>query len=137
MTKNGVKKIIKKKTIGQLKKNADDVFSIFIRIRDKGRCFTCGDVKEWKYQQAGHYVKREFNSTRYDERNVNCQCPQCNKFKGGNMDEYAMRLVRVHGKNVLGELNTLKHQTKRWRAWELEEIIEKYKAKIKEYQKEE
>ena len=38
----------KKVSIGKLKKKADSVFSQFIRIRDKGKCYTCGLEKHWK-----------------------------------------------------------------------------------------
>lgn len=41
----------KKVSISKLKKKADSVFSQFIRIRDKGKCYTCGLQKHWKEMQ--------------------------------------------------------------------------------------
>jgi len=122
----------KSKSVSELKKKADAIFSKFIRARDKGKCFTCGNVKEPKYQQAGHYVSRVHNMTRYDEKNVHCQCRSCNLFKAGNMDEYTLRLVDKYGDGILEELNKKKHQIKQFRHWELEELIEKYKIKLRE-----
>lgn len=101
-------------TTAQLKKKLDAIFSVFIRIRDKGVCFTCGKVAPWKYQHNGHYISRVYLITRWDEKNCNCQCPGCNIFKHGNMDEYAVRLTRKYGAKVLEELNQ-----KKWKIWKM------------------
>lgn len=116
----------KPKSVRQLKKLADKVFSQYIRQRDAGICFTCGIRKEPKYQQCGHYVPRQHNSTRYDETNNHCQCMRCNVFLRGNMDEYAIRLKRKYGSKILEELNKKKHQIKQFKVDELEKLIEKY-----------
>jgi len=117
----------KVKRIGQLKKLADKVFSEYIRQRDKGVCYTCGNVKPWKYQQCGHYVSRMFNSLRYSEVNCHCQDVACNVFRKGAMDEYAIRLVRQYGEGILNHLNIKKREIKQFSRPELEELIAKYK----------
>ena len=116
----------KLKTTGQLKKILDRVFSIFIRQRDNGKCFTCPEQKHWKQMQAGHYVSRSHHSLRWDERNVNCQCMPCNIWKKGNMDVYALRLQLKHGDQILNELQKQKHEIKQFNRPELEELIKKY-----------
>jgi len=120
-----------KPTVKGLKKKLDKVFSEYIRKRDSGICYTCGNVKEWKYQDAGHYISRSYGSTRFDERNVHAQCKSCNVFKGGNMDEYALKLVKQYGPKILKELNKKKWQIKHFEVGELQDLIEKYKEKIK------
>lgn len=117
---------MKKPTISQLKKKADAVFSKFIRQRDKGICFTCGRQADPKYMQAGHYVKRSINSLRYDESNVHCQCPGCNIFQNGNMDEYAIALVGRYGEGILEKLHEKKKELKQWSVQELQDIINHY-----------
>lgn len=112
------------------KKELDRIFSIYIRQRDNGVCISCGDTKHWKYQQNGHYVSRSHMSLRYDEKNCSCQCMSCNIFKSGNMDEYALALIRKYGKNILLELNKKKHEIRKWSIPELQERIEYYKTKI-------
>lgn len=117
-----------KKTNSQLKKEADRVFSIYIRQRDGGRCFTCGVRKPWKEQQNGHYVSRGFNSLRFDERNCNCQCVSCNVFRYGAMDVYALALQRKYGPDILKELAREKRKTKQYGKKDLIELIKKYSS---------
>jgi hypothetical protein len=101
----------KKVSVSKLKKKADLLFSNFIRKRDKGKCFTCGCVKEWKHQQCGHYVSRSCLPLRYDERNCHCQCVGCNIFKKGNMDVYALKLMKKYGEDILYDLDEIKKES--------------------------
>ena len=125
-------KIKKLKPIRKLMKDLDDIFSKFIRQRDAGICFTCGNTKEPKYQQCGHYISRGVFNTRYDEENCHCQCVACNIFKKGNMDEYAIRLIRFYGKGILEKLHAKKEQSKKFTREELEEKTEHYKKLVKD-----
>lgn len=120
----------KTKTLSELKKEFDRVFSIYIRLRDKGVCFTCGDKKYWKYQQNGHYVSRTHMSLRYDETNCNCQCMSCNVFRHGNMDVYAINLIKKYGQDVLIRLNKMKNTVRKWSTVEMERQIAFYKKKV-------
>lgn len=122
----------KKPTVVQLKKKLDKVFSDYIRQRDNGVCFTCGSTQEWKYQQNGHFVSRGANATRFDEQNCHCQCVGCNVFKNGNYPIYAMKLQELFGEGIIAELVKRGKAIKQFRVSELEEMIEKYKNKIKE-----
>ena len=114
----------KQKSISRLKKEADTVFSLFIRQRDK-HCVTCGAPAT----QAGHYVSRSWLGLRYNEKNVNGQCVRCNIFKKGNMDEYARFLIRKYGAGILEELNKLKKPTQ-FKRKDFELIISNYKSKL-------
>ena|SRR3990167_4401952 len=122
----------KKKTVSKLKKELDIIFSRYIRYRDRGRCFTCGHVNDPKKMQNGHYVSRQYNNTRYDERNSNCQCFACNMFYGGQPDIYTLRLQEKYGEGIIKELNSLRQKIKQWLPSELEELIVIYKQKLKE-----
>lgn len=124
---------MKKPTVAKLKKKLDAIFSQFIRQRDKGECFTCGDTKEWKYQQCGHYVSRSYNATRFSEENCNAQCVKCNVFKYGASDEYAIALMAKFGKGILQKLAREKRKIKQWSVNELEEKIEEYKIKLQQF----
>lgn len=101
----------KKVSISVLKKKADKVFSDFIRKRDKGKCFTCGCVKEWKQQQNGHYITRGCIATRYDETNCHCQCVACNIFKCGNYTAYSLKMIEKYGVEKLEELEKIKQDS--------------------------
>jgi len=88
---------MKTKSISQLKKKADSVFSKWIRNRDK-RCYTC---KKGLAEQCGHYISRSYLYLRYDETNCHGQCVSCNVFKNGNLPVYALRLIDDYGMELL------------------------------------
>ena len=124
---------MKKKSISQLKKLADAVFSRWLRETQRRadgwvRCYTCGAINPIEVMQAGHYVSRSINQLRYDERNVKVQCRSCNIFKHGAMDEFALELQKEYGLDILKILAKEKRKLKQWKIKELEEIISKYKG---------
>lgn len=121
-----------------------DYFSPYIRKRDalrlskeKGtdpdyaQCCTCGFVQLWKKMDAGHYISRGHKALLYDERNVNAQCKGCNGFRQGNASDYRKFLIRRYGRSVVRDIENGKDKTRQFKAYELEEMIEKYKLKLK------
>jgi hypothetical protein len=116
------------------KKRLWKVFSEYIRRRDQGKCFTCSTVQEWKDTDAGHYIPAgQSNPALYfSEKNVNCQCTSCNRYKHGNLTVYAVRLQDKHGVGVLQELDTLKHLHVKWNSWTYKIKTDEYKQKIAE-----
>lgn len=112
----------------QLEKKLDKVFSKFIRARDKYRCVTCGG----QGNEAGHYEKRNYRSTRWDERNVHCQCTRCNRYLGGNLTAYAVYIKKKYGAEILEELHSKSREIWKPSRQELMDLIEKYEQKIKE-----
>lgn len=122
---------MKKKTVSKLKKDLDAVFSKYIRQRDNHICFTCGLKMEANRSQNGHFVPRQYNATRYDERNCNAQCYACNMLYNGQPTEYALRLQAKYGDGIIKQLNDLRRTTKQFFIPELEALIEKYKSLVK------
>lgn len=116
----------KPKTISKLKKELDQIFSRYIRYRDKGQCFTCSKKDDPKYMQNGHFNPRQYLDTRYDERNNNCQCYACNMLYGGNPATYALRLKQKYGDNIIEEL-----EQGRWKVFKVDSIW--YEEKKLEY----
>jgi hypothetical protein len=53
-------------------------------------------------------------------------------FKKGNIDEYFVKIEEMYGREVVDELLSLKHSTRRFKRFELEEMIEEYKTKNRE-----
>ena len=121
------------KTIKQLKKIADDVFSLYIRKkyadwRDYVVCYTCGKIAHYKDgMQCGHFVSRGNNSLRYSEDNCRVQCVGCNMFKKGNYIEYTLRLLEEKGQEFVEELRKKGKETHQFTYKELEEIINRYR----------
>lgn len=130
---------MKKPTVSKLKKKLDKVFSQYIRNRDRlegseyAQCVTCGKVDHWKRMQAGHFISRRFNSTRYDERNVNCQDYACNVGRQGNPQEYWLWMEDNHGREVIDELIAKKNETKRFTISELQDLIQLFNNKLKQW----
>lgn len=127
-----LKKRPKKPTVQKLKKVADKVFSDYIRQRDGYTCFTCGKRLENRFSQNGHFISRQYNATRYDERNCNCQCYACNVLYNGQAAEYAIRLQVKYGIGIVEELNSLRKQIKQFSVPELQSLITLYQSKLKE-----
>jgi len=96
----------KKSTVRSLKRYADRLFSELIRRSacEDGEycyCITCGKGYHWKLLDAGHFIGRKHNTTRYDKRNVYPQCRTCNRFEEGMKYEYGKYLVETNGEGIL------------------------------------
>ena len=126
------KKIKKKKPSRKtLIRKLDNILSKYIRLKEKGICYTCGFRNKWKLMDAGHYIKRQHQSTRFLEINIHCQCRACNRFKGGSMDKYAVHLEEDYGYGILQELERLKNKGKIPTIAELQEKIIYYQNQVK------
>lgn len=94
-------------------KNADAVFSKYIRLKNSHqgyvKCYTCGIIKHWKEMDNGHFIKREFHRTRYDERNCKPQCTKCNYHNSGMQDEFAKNIIDEYGIDAFNDLMNKKH----------------------------
>jgi hypothetical protein len=129
----------KEKTLKQLKKDLDVIFSKFIRLRDSlkydpegvlGRCVTCGRIKEWKYMDCGHYIKRQHLSTRYDEKNCNLQCKHCNAFEQGANEIYKLAIDEKYGDGTSEMLEIKKHNKSKLDRFSYIVLIKEYKEKF-------
>lgn len=145
-----------KKSVAKLKKDLDTVFSLYIRYRDSskqangdwyGNCITCNkripfkiyDMTRGKYVingqcHAGHFMSRRYMSTRYDEENVNLQCTGCNTFNSGEQYKYSINVDLKYGDGTAAKLAQLARQTRKFKSFELEELIDYYKGLVKEYE---
>jgi len=137
--KIAIAKAKRPKKMSTLFKNADAFYSRYIRLKYSKngyvKCVTCGRFFPIKEMDCGHFVGRGYMSTRYFEKNTHPQCRYCNRFKEGVKDVYALWLVEHYGQGILKELNYLRNQHKRFRPWELQEIADNYKLKIKEIER--
>jgi hypothetical protein len=114
-----------------LKKKADNIFSVYIRLRDNGQCISCGYSDDVKKMQAGHYISRACLLLRYNEVNVNCQCPRCNLFLSGNIISYRENLIARYGEEIVLDLEARRHETCKMRVEDYRAIIDRYSEKVK------
>lgn len=87
-----------------LRAEADRVFSLYIRWRDKGKpCITCG--ARWKENhQCGHFQLRGNLHTTWLEKNAHGQCPQCNKWKFWEQFIHGQKIDFLYGEWTAEEL---------------------------------
>lgn len=123
-----------------IKKQLWEIFAEFIRRRDADEdgvvfCISCGAPVIWNKGNchAGHYYnKGSYLGLKYNEKNVNGQCYECNMNKEGNKQGYREGLIEKYGKEVLLELEVqLRNKGVSGRA-EHVILIEHYKQKVKD-----
>ena len=120
---------------------ADKYFSQFIRLRAAdengiGKCITCGRIGEVKYMDCAHYVKRQFQATRYNEINCQLQCKHCNNFMQGNDVKFRQYLIEKYGEGAVIVLESTKKKTVKRGRFELDAIADHYKGIVEREQKE-
>lgn len=129
------------KTVPQLIAEADRAFCAFIRARDKAaghHCISSGLPLDWSGNNvdAGHYRSRGAAShLRYDERNCHAQAKRENRYKGGNVVEYRIRLIQRIGLDAVEALER-DSRTHKWTRDELREIRDTYRKKLRDLTKE-
>lgn len=79
--------------------------------------------------QNGHFVPRQYLSTRYAEDNCACQCYACNMFYNGQPSAFSIRLRQIYGENHIEMLEKKRKEINRY--FDYQKIIETYKEKCK------
>jgi hypothetical protein len=122
----------KKPSISRLKKKAQVVFNAYIRERDKNLvCISCGKPEKL---QAGHFFSvRRFDNLRYDEDNVHGECARCNLFDDSHLIFYYDNLKHRIGIERTESLKARAQIKHKWTIEELEQIIEVYGNKTREF----
>jgi len=125
----------KKPTRSKLVKQADKIFSEYIRRRNANElgmaeCFTCGKIDHWKNLQCGHFQSRKHYSTRWNEKNCQVQCAGCNVFRYGEQYKFGLYLNKKYGNNISEKLMNEAKRTIKLSNFELQEIIDHYKKEI-------
>lgn len=125
--KAGLEKL---KTKGDYFKEVQIVFNKWVRLRDRGEvCISC--QKPNGAEQAGHY--RSVGSSpelRFNEFNVNGQCVRCNMHLHGNLINYRIGLIKKYGIKKVEKLEKY-HKMNNYTIFELKDLKEKYKSKIR------
>lgn len=89
---------IKPKGISRLLREADSVFSKWVRLKYADQegfvsCYTCGHRNHYKKMQNGHYISRFYKKYRFSESNTRVQCSMCNMWKSGDIPTFRMKLI--------------------------------------------
>lgn len=132
----------KAKTITQLRKQADTLFSKSIRLRDgelrggvwQSQCITCDVWRPLTTMHAGHFQSRRFPATRWDEENVNAQCAGCNMFGNGEQYKYGLAVDAKYGDGTAKKLQLKSREYFKVTRQYLEEVIADAKTEISWYE---
>ena len=127
-------KTSKKPIRSKLIKKLDVVFSQWVRLSNADHsgyctCVTCEKRFHWKEIQAGHFMSRKHYSTRWDENNVHPQCVACNVYRAGEQYKYSVFLGQFQAE----ELYLKSQELVKYTNVELEEMIEDYTERLKEF----
>jgi len=126
------------KTLPQLRKEAQAVFNLFIRLRDFGKpCVCCGKVPFGPQAltggqfDAGHYRSRGSSpELSLNEDNCHSQLKECNRF-GWDVAGYRAELLRRIGPERLAALEG-PHPMPKLTRDDMRAIRDTYKAKARE-----
>ena len=130
------------KTISQLKKHLDNIFSLYIRLRDATseglvQCFTCSRISHYKSgMQNGHFQSRRHHSTRWNETNCQVQCVKCNMYEQGEQFRFGLGLDGKYGEGTSEELEFLARTIMKVSRIDYEEKISYYKDLVEKLKKE-
>lgn len=131
---------IKPRTIGDIKKDLWNIFSLYIRTRDClrttgcaswGLCISCEKRYHIKLLQAGHFLPGRHSSNLYYERGTHAQCYNCNINLKGNTMPYMDALIKLYGKKIIEELRENNKVLRQYKQYEIEEMIIQHKQKLK------
>lgn len=125
-------------SIASLVRKLDDVFSLYIRLRDSKpygykafRCISCGQIKPFDQMDCGHFIGRMHMATRFDEENCHGECRMDNRFSPDHMIYYQRNLEKLIGREKLDLLIARGRATKKWTAWELKILLTYYQGEVK------
>ena len=123
-------------TLSDWKKKVQTVFNKFIRLRDMQKgCISCGTPLQLRKFDAGHYYPTTYQGIRFNENNVHGQCVRCNRNMHGNIHEYRKRITERISQEELDWLDENRYIELKLNKIELEELYNKYKKKIKDYER--
>jgi hypothetical protein len=126
------------KTVPMLKKEAQQAFNRYIRLRDAALpCISCGapppDLSGLHSgRDAGHYRSTgSADHLRFDPDNCHAQCVKCNQWGAGKAVEYRMGLLERIGPDRTNALEFSRASVK-WTRDGLREIRDRYRRIYRE-----
>ena len=106
----------------------------YIRLRDEGQpCISCKNPNMKKVNASHYYNANNHYNVRFNEDNIHSACEKCNQFLSGNLIPYRKYLIEKIGQERFNHLESIARETRKFTIEEVKEIIEYYKAKIKEF----
>jgi hypothetical protein len=127
----------KPKSLPKLKKEALDLFSELVKIKDfnedKLYCFTCDKPLKLHSSDThlGHFLSRgAYPGLTFHKDNSRPQCYRCNCHLHGATIEFRTRLILQIGRAAVEKLEAQRFEQVKWSRSELLEMIAFYKNEI-------
>jgi hypothetical protein len=125
-----------KKTTSQLIKELDEVFSLFVRLRDADRqgtvsCFVTGERIYYKDCDAAHFIDRAHMATRWDEMNVHAVTRDSNRYDPGHKEKYRTMMIVKYGLMKVAALDDKGRSLMKHTSHDLLGLIDLYKEEVK------
>jgi hypothetical protein len=102
----------------------DRLVSVIVRRRDR-RCITCGTARNL---QCSHFHSRRYLATRFDLRNCNAMCAECNRRHNSDPEPYLNFMYERYGAEVVAELEALRGGRRKVTDEELHRTLERLRA---------
>lgn len=93
-------------------------------------CYTCLKDYSIAQLQCGHYMRRDYFMTRWNEMNCHPQCNHCNVEMHGNLKVYRMRLVAEYGESAVEQLEQLARRSGKVTTLDVQAVIDQYKGVV-------
>ena len=87
----------------------DRLVSLIVRRRDR-RCVTCGITRDL---QCSHFYSRRYLATRFDLRNCNAMCVDCNRRQNSDPTPYLRFMKELYGPETVAELDGMRAETRK------------------------
>lgn len=99
-------------------------------------CVTCGKADKWQSLDAGHYEpKTRSNALYFHPSNIAPQCTGCNRFRHGNLSEFARWMLREYGQGHLDRLAEMRSMVMNWKACDYAEMADYYREQFQKMQR--
>jgi len=121
----------KEKSISQLIKEADRLFSIQVRMMGAwqvdgewyNKCYTGGYIAPIKKLHCGHYLSRFYKAARWDFDNARPQSMMDNMWKRGDPITFRQNLVKEIGLERVEAVEAKRHESTKLTTTYLKELI--------------
>jgi 23S rRNA A1618 N6-methylase RlmF len=118
----------------KLEKQADKIFSDYIKQRDRFRCVWCQRLFHKSDLECSHFVARQHHATRWAKENADAACHWCHEkmeHRKSRGEYYYKWKENQIGEDALYELLRLRHTNYHVTSYDLRNLIKVYRDELK------
>ena len=117
-----------------IKGKLDAIFSLFIRVRDKWTCQRCGKKlkKKSRGYHCAHFKRRGIQSTTWDPKNASGLCYGCHDYLDHHYQKKVDWYIEKYGKRQYNEVIKRSNQIRKYKEWEIINLIKLYQKGVED-----